>query len=47
MAIDLLSEGGDSSAGNVGDLLQAMAAVSNHMFHKVFGDNQKGRKAVR
>ena len=47
MAIDLLSEGGDSSAGNVGDLLQATAAVSNHMFHKVFGDNQKGRKAVR
>ena len=47
MAIDLLSEGGDLSAGNVGDLLQAMAAVSNYMFHKVFGDNQKGKKAVR
>jgi len=47
VAIYLLSEGGDPSAGNVGDLLQATAAASNHVPHKIFGDDQRGREAVR
>ena len=46
-AVGLLSEGRDSSAGNIGDLLQAMAAASNYMSHKVFGDNQRSREVVR
>ena len=31
----------------ISDLLQAMAAVSNHIPHKVLGDNQRGKEAVR
>jgi len=46
VAIYLLSEGRDPSTGYAGDLLQAMAAVSNHMPHKIFGDDQRGREAV-
>ena len=45
-AVDLLSEGRDLSTGNVGDLLQTTATTSNHMPHKVFGDNQRGKEAV-
>jgi len=45
-AVHLLSEGGDPNAGYVGDLLQATAATSNHMPHKIFGDDQRGREAV-
>ena len=45
-AVDLLSEGRNSSAGNVSDLLQAMAAASNYMSHKVFSDNQGSREVV-
>ena len=47
MAVDLLSEGRDLSTGNVSDLLQAIAAASNHMPHKVLSDNQRGREVVR
>jgi len=47
MAVDLLSEGRDSSTGNVSDLLQAIAAAFNHMPHKVLSDNQRGREVVR
>jgi len=47
MAVDLLSEGRDSSTGNVSDLLQAIAAASNHMPHKVLSNNQRGREVVR
>jgi len=45
-AIYLLSEGGNPSAGYVGDLLQAMATTSNHMPHEIFSDDQRGREAV-
>jgi len=46
-AIYLLSEGRDPSAGYISDLLQATAAASNYMPHKIFGDNQRGREVVR
>jgi len=47
VAVYLLGEGGDPSAGYVGDLLQATAAASNHMPHEIFSDDQRGREAVR
>jgi len=34
------------SAEYISDLLQATAAVSNHMPHKIFSDDQRGREAV-
>ena len=46
VAVHLLSEGRDPSVGYVGDLLQATTAASNHMPHKIFGDDQRGREAV-
>jgi len=45
-AVDLLSEGGDPSTVNISNLLQATAVASNHIPHKVFDNNQRGREAV-
>jgi len=47
MAVYLLSEGEDPSAGYISDLLQATAAASNHVPYKIFGDDQRGREVVR